>query len=57
VSKNQLITWAALSGFFVGLAWWLLCRTRWVQTREPVGYCYPLEGYECAFTEWEQVRR
>lgn len=57
MSKNQLITWAALSGFLVGLAWWLLCRTRWVQTREPVGYCYPLEGYECAFTEWEQVGR
>jgi len=40
VSKNQLITWAALSGFLVGLIRGLLGREpRYVQTSE-VDWCY-----------------
>ena len=40
MSKNQLITWAALSGFLVGLIRGLLGREpRYVQTSE-VDWCY-----------------
>ena len=39
MSKNQLITWAALSGFLVGLIWGLLGREpRWVETHNTDWY-------------------